>query len=1090
MFSFRVLLRAALVVAFIDGVAAGAAAQTACPPPTPSPTVPSSPTQPPRTQPVHVPTVTQQQLEEVQQYEPDLTLQGLQQTLEYGSYMTPPMTIDVLLQRLKAQSQATKQAASQAGTQVLTNPLLILPTRNRVLIFDNLDQPSNQFATPDKCGNPLSQQFTITFVGLQGVSQAYTLNDYYVGQEWLEKDGTTFTIMPPYAGRYSGTSVSPSSPGGPGVFQRGPVDLLNIPIPANIGPIIAVYVDTGGGVTWKIDKIVADGRTFSFANAAGVIKTRYSGHYVLGGGNGDYHVSRPSTWEANIGVEQCAYYNLGGAGVLLPPDISFGDSGTYVLPNKTAEWVAVWCTDPYIRPSWRSLYAGPTHPSFSKTVTIRLQLGSFPVGAGQNDLGPIIKVQLTGPNGAASSSENTDGSMIFSHEFVTFSVPGNFQVTGLNLTLTNGQPKAAPIQVTGAGMIVEQGVGAEVPIQDTTSLSAAVPSAAMKLYGASAIFDPSALLDPTAVADLLARSNDAIFDALAASQDQIAAINEFRNYSDSNPVLTNDFSTMAMPGEHLFDYWFLQSNDESVTSDDLLTPADTHFQQSPAPPGASSWPTVRARLQAMIDDRGNGLAYLDTLKTTAASAGTTLISEANLASLKLDLQTPIAACADLPATQDTTADFLNVANTAVGIGTLVLGPEMTEIQNLSQIFSIATYAESVTGSGIVAGMAPPPVCDAGANVNSLFSDTLGNLQQKIQAQIDALAQDGGAIDGLRPMIVRDANVLHGFAQDQLAYEKSLTPGAVVASDAVTQQYQAATGLEIRRTLATALLPIRAVIYGQPTVLYDQNSSTGMQNITAPNPPLTMLFPPAQAWPTLRDAPSADVCPASVGCDDHVLAFSAALALDDYNSGTVGYAVRPWFHEWRVSFWEGGANPPTVLPADVWTNYLNDIFATDDVFALLSPQTGRMLIGEWQYQCHYENPDGSPFPDLRGICTVQHTSSDSPVGPASDAITNYPMPVWQTGTITDAYTIATAGSNPEAAAPPLPNLAAPRSVVMWNTGDWRSSQSAGIGASNATGSNWVSTFILNGNPTFDFHMNQYADQNFIGPVLPIAWVRLH
>jgi len=37
---------------------------------------------------------------------------------------------------------------------------------------------------------------------------------------------------------------------------------------------------------------------------------------------------------------------------------------------------------------------------------------------------------------------------------------------------------------------------------------------------------------------------------------------------------------------------------------------------------------------------------------------------------------------------------------------------------------------------------------------------------------------------------------------------------------------------------------------------------------------------------------------------------------------------------------------------------------------------------------------------------------------------------------------------------------------------------------------VSTFILNGNPTFDFHMNQYADQNFIGPVLPIAWVRLH
>src|SRR5271156_3842035 len=76
MFSFRILLRAALVVALIDGVAAGAAAQTACPPPTPTPTVSSSPTQPPRTQPAHVPTVTQEQLEEVQQYEPDLTCRG------------------------------------------------------------------------------------------------------------------------------------------------------------------------------------------------------------------------------------------------------------------------------------------------------------------------------------------------------------------------------------------------------------------------------------------------------------------------------------------------------------------------------------------------------------------------------------------------------------------------------------------------------------------------------------------------------------------------------------------------------------------------------------------------------------------------------------------------------------------------------------------------------------------------------------------------------------------------------------------------------------------------------------------------------
>lgn len=1011
-------------------------------------------------------TVTPEQLARLQKDVPGLTVENVYTLLQARK---PGYTVEQLIAELDAYAAANQVAAVEvARLAALRVAQFSLPARNRVLIYNNTDQPNNQFAN-------FSQDFAITFIGTGGTSIAYKMDDYYVGQAWLRTDGTASTSFPPYATRYSGTLSAT-------IYKHGPVDMLNVPIPANIGPIIGVYINTKVGLTWKIDKIVADGRTFSFSGSTDPLRDRYSAHYVLGGGNNAY-ARRPSTWDSNVAMEQCMANQLGGTSVVLPPDL-FPNPGTYILPHAKIEALAKTCHDSYVRPPWKSLYSEPTLASQTKRITVRLALGGGVLVNETRDVGPPIDVQLVGPS-TTSSTQQTDGTLVFGQEFATLTVPGDFQVTGLNVTLRKGRADGKPLDIVYAGMTVEEGLGPEVQIQDAASLVLNTP-VKMRLYGNSAVLDVASLKVASVVTALAGRSSDAIFHGIGANAGEMAAIDEFRSYSSAN------FLAQRVPAPSTgqrFDFWFLQSNDEIITSTELIAAAQAHFRTGTLPQATTTgWITARPKLQLLIDNRLSALKYLDALKLLGDYSRTTLNSEVALAQLKLSLDTPIASCSGLPATQDDTGAFLSVVNAALSIATVT--PAGEAFTGLSALFGAAAYAEPLTGGSSAAAMSPPPVCDAGANVNSLFKDTLGNLAGNLGHQLDGLYGDGGALDALRPTVVRDASLLQSFALSYLDYQTKLSSGGGAMSATALSQFQATSGLEMRRVFATALLPIRTVIHGEQTnVLFDSNSSTSPPTpyTTGVSGLLVSMFPPQKPWPTLQDIDAASLCSSDSTCPDHIMAYSAAFVLDNFQPpGITSYVVRPTFHQWRLAFWEGGQNPPTMLPSDVWTNYLSDIFTTDDVFAMLSSVPGRMTIGEWQYQCNFNNPYGplvstdgvTPAQDLRALCSVPRTSSENIAQSATDAVFLYPMPVWQNGGIADRYTMKT----PDGDYAAVPQISG-RAVVRWDTTGWPKTVRSGFGSDSAIrGSDWVSSI--------DFPMHQYSDSNRIGPILPTAWVRIH
>jgi hypothetical protein len=212
-------------------------------------------------------------------------------------------------------SSGQAQPISPPTQDILQN----IPTRNKVLIYNDLMQPSNGLFNVYK-------QLQITFVGLYNTSQPFKLDDYYLGQVWFDQTGISHVLLPPYAARYSGTSISPNVSGAS--WKKGAIDVLSIPIPPELGPIVAVYIDLttpGNAISWDIDRVVVDGRTFSFANAFGSIAKRYSAHFVLGGSNGDYYAHRPNTWDTSVDFIQKTFTNSKGAGILLPRSL-FADA--------------------------------------------------------------------------------------------------------------------------------------------------------------------------------------------------------------------------------------------------------------------------------------------------------------------------------------------------------------------------------------------------------------------------------------------------------------------------------------------------------------------------------------------------------------------------------------------------------------------------------------------------------------------------------------------------------------------------------------------------------------------------------------------
>jgi hypothetical protein len=199
------------------------------------------------------------------------------------------------------------------------------------------------------------------------------------------------------------------------------------------------------------------------------------------------------------------------------------------------------------------LYLEPTQPAQRKTITVRFHFANYPINNAAKAAGPILDVQLAG-NSGVSDHQRTDDALIFSEKHVSFSVPGNFDVTSITVTLVGGD---APAAISNIGVIVEEALAAEIPFQDTANLRMG-GTASLQRYGKTAKLDAAALKDPRVIVSLNGRTAADIFHAIASNQNEISAIDELRHYHSTPPNLIS--------GNWSFDEWFLRSFDENANT--------------------------------------------------------------------------------------------------------------------------------------------------------------------------------------------------------------------------------------------------------------------------------------------------------------------------------------------------------------------------------------------------------------------------------------------------------------------------------------------------------------------------------------------
>ena len=236
-----------------------------------------------------------------------------------------------------------------------------------------------------------------------------------------------------------------------GYWEQGSVDIHDIPIPPRLGPIIAVIIDTPGKYIWKIDKVVIDGRSFLFDNTSRKMFTRFSTHFVLGGHRGEWPLERPIHFSSTITTLQ-----LGHA------------------PNSNTIYLPVGLFKDPVKSHYRDgeLFTEPTRPDHEKTVTVRLDFNTKSKNLPRvlqynNVIGPKLNVQLVNPEGKTSETKKTKGPLIFDQRYVSFKVPGNFEIDHIKVSLPDDIKSA---HVGEVGVIIEEGLAGETIFQGNVTL--------------------------------------------------------------------------------------------------------------------------------------------------------------------------------------------------------------------------------------------------------------------------------------------------------------------------------------------------------------------------------------------------------------------------------------------------------------------------------------------------------------------------------------------------------------------------------------------------------------------------------------------
>lgn len=779
---------------------------------------------------------------------------------------------------LIAATTAHAQYFGKTGDQFPARDLDLSP-RTRVLIYNNVNQPLDAFAYK-------GHDFRITFVCVNGTSPEYRMTDYYQAQVWPRKDGTSAIAFPPDVSPFSGSYPNGTDAGKKYADSTtGLIDVLKIPLPPALGPVMAVIIDTATPVAWKIDKVVADGHTFDFRNTGGVMTKRVSNHFTTGGAN--YNLNNGPLTQGTAWSQVARSYSAFGS-VKLPLE-SFADASLRS------------------RYSAAESYLEPYKPTQNKTITVRVD---FANRWGKNTLvkAPNIVMSLIGAGGESSDAKLLDSPLVVNSKFVSFDVAGNFRVKSVRVALAAGTDRA---DIVGMGLLVEQGLGPEIPFSDWISLtSGGVQSGDLHQYGAGeaplSVVNPDLdkrirklsdvsndmTLDTSAAA--LSVAADAVFKGLASDPAGLAAITRFRQATKVEGVS--------------FDTWFLRKLKTPADSTALINGADSLFQSAQVSAiERQGWPAARARLTKTLDDRAAALRFVDTLQKMADESAAARLVELQAAQNFLGLDGGILTTA--PQTPPPSADLRKDVRT-------VFGKVNTTVTVIGMTGSVAKDFASRFGSFAIGFNLALDLVDFIANANNLSSAaTVGTVQTTTSTGQDnafriaagnltlaygqAATDTKTSLDALRRLCVFDPGMLSDMASLGAAYEVSRSTSAM-------RDFNNGNVRAIRRQVLSRLLPYRGILYGEPVTLAKDNIY-----FPAGQPAYAASATPPMVWPFSRLATERECRFYRTDCDG-VLAFSAYLAFAYAPlAGTKGQDLqqRAYFHKWRLAF----GSDPTQTP---------------------------------------------------------------------------------------------------------------------------------------------------------------------------------
>lgn len=791
-----------------------------------------------------------------------------------------------------------------------------ISTRNKVLIFTNVAQEENRHYR-------VAKDFAIRFIGLKGDSQDFRLLDYYQGQVWLNKTNESVIQRPPYAIPYSG-----------GNFKEGRIDVHDIPIPASIGPIVAVAL-LPGPYEWKIDKIIADGRTFWFSDVDSKLARRYASHFIFGRQAGDF-TQRPLALANAILAAKSTYEVRDGvrlALALFPDAQTQGSNGPHSSSRYPDE-----------------IYKEPTRAGQEKIVTLRFRFNDIQVASAQRQVGPILQAQLIGVHGE-SMRKVTDGPLIFNERFVSFDVPGDFDIDHIDVWLVDdGKPPVGKCDVNRSryclpendgksagideiGVIVEQGLDPELVYLDRVQLThGGVEKASLRRFGERARIRFADLKDGNALQALRDRTPDGVLHLLARDQNEIAAINRFRS------GLGREIDRYS------FDQWFFTTGAKDPDPTDILDLADPAFDNSVPQTVRDAWTgSVRAKLKKTLDERRNALKFIDRLDAAVDAQWRSFDAELYIADKYLGMGTARLTTVPPPAPSevDFAATFSSVL-TGLAIATALGQPEIST--GLYAATFVVDTIQTIASSA-------PPVTDFTKQTRSEASTDQARLSVALANERlsyeKAYNRVKTGLEQLRSYVVKDPALLEELSQYQVTFTTKIGAGGETGftlNPELAKQYVPAQTKDIRRRLLERLLPIRGVLYGEPTEVPKQDQR----------------FPAGVAWKNERYGWRHNVCGNVPECDP-ILAYSGFIV--EEQKGPAPYVTRfftPQFHQWVLALGSDDADEPKPAYPKIYSGaefpstwaYVKSALAPRDVFNLLTlGKRGRLRIKQIEYSCN-------------------------------------------------------------------------------------------------------------------------------------------